>query len=311
MVHGIHHITAIASDPQRCFDFYTKVLGLRLTKKSINQDQVEAYHLFFGDSLGDPGMDLTFFTFSPALPSIPGTGVVSRVSLAISTKALSFWRERLTSFRIPFDSLSLHALERLRFYDPDGLALELVAVDDAEFSKGVTEVWETQDIHATSAIGYFYSATLTVASRMLIEPTLLFLGYRILLEDDRDLLFTLSQGDRAVFLAIEERPTEDEAVAGSGSVHHIAFSVDNEKALYVAQEALVFAGFHATAIIDRHYFKSVYFRTAAGILFELATMDPGFTIDEDPRHLGEKLSIPPFLENKRAYIEALLPEITS
>lgn len=311
MVHGIHHITAIASDPQRCFDFYTKVLGLRLTKKSVNQDQVEAYHLFFGDSLGEPGMDLTFFTFSPALPSIPGTGSVSRISLAISAKALSFWRERLSSFHIDFDSLSLHALERLRFSDPDGLALELVAVDEVEFSKGVGKVWETDEIKASTAIGYFYSATLTVANRLLIEPTLFFLGYRVLLEDDRDILLTLSEGDRAVFLAIEERPIEDEAIAGSGSVHHIAFSVDNEKALGLAQEALVFAGFHATEIIDRHYFKSVYFRTTAGILFELATMDPGFTIDENANHLGEKLSIPPFLESKRAYIEALLPEIKS
>lgn len=311
MIHGIHHITAIASDPQRCFDFYTKVLGLRLTKKSVNQDQVEAYHLFFGDSLGEPGMDLTFFTFSPALPSIAGTGAVSRVSLAISVKALSFWRERLSAFHIAFDSLSLHTLERLRFQDPDGLALELVAVNEVEFAKGITDVWETKEIRASAAIGYFYSATLTVLNRLLIEPTLLLLGYRVLLEEDRDLLFTLSEGERAVFLAVEERPGEDEAIAGSGSVHHIAFSVDDEETLSAAQEALVFAGFNTTEIIDRHYFKSVYFRTAAGILFELATMGPGFTIDEEIDHLGEKLSIPPFLESKRAYIESLLPEIKS
>lgn len=310
MVKGIHHITAIASDPQRCFDFYTKTLGLRLTKKSINQDQVEAYHLFFGDSVGAPGMDLTFFTFLPALPSIPGVGQVSRISLAIPKQSFSFWRDRLERCGVMTDILCLYGLDRIRFTDPDGLGLELVAVEQNEFSKGAGELWESVDVSLDKAIGYFYSATLAVVSRITIEPILLLMGYRVLLDEGVYVLYTLPNGERAIFLEISEQLDDDLAVQGSGSVHHIAFEVEDERALLAARETLLLTGLYPTEVIDRHYFKSVYFRTASQILFELATSGPGFTVDEEKEHLGERLSIPPFLESKRPYIESLLPEIT-
>lgn len=307
MVHGIHHITAIASDPQATYDFYTKVLGLRLVKKSVNQDDVQTYHLFFGDKTGSPGLDLTFFTFQPATQGTRGPGQVTRISLTVPAQSLQFWQKRFESANIRHDAIVTRlGNQTLQFYDADNQRLELVGVEISASEK-TEQLWTTKEISTEVAVRSFYSATLTVQKKELIEPILLLLGYEQV--DDADsLLYKLPQVDRAAYVEIEESSAEH-VVNAAGTVHHIAFSVHDEDEEQLVRSQLVKLGIYPTQAIDRYYFVSVYFRTPAGILFELATEGPGFAADEPVETLGEKLALPPFLEKYRAAIEEQLTPI--
>ncbi len=316
-VRGIHHITAIASYPQRTYDFYTGVLGLRLVKKSVNQDDVGTYHLFFGDRTGEPGMDLTFFTFQPAMQGERDVGQVTMISLAVPLSSLTFWRERFQQFSVAMESQqNRFGYERFVFFDPDNQQLELVGVPDAELrSLGADkDVWTTEEVGFEQAIRCFFSAGLSVASESWISPVLSLLGYESVGSRDNSVsLWRLPEEEfgshRAVFLEVETTSLNESGYPGAGTVHHIAFSVPDKEALRDFQARLVQIGLQPTPIIDRFYFQSVYFRTRAGILLELATMGPGFAVDESESTLGEKLALPPFLESQRAAIEARLPEI--
>lgn len=305
MIKGIHHITAIASHPQSCFDFYTKTLGLRLVKKTVNQDQTEAYHLFFGDYLGNPGMDLTFFIFPNTPKKTVGNGVVSCISLAIPINSLIFWRKRFKNLNINFENLVKFNTKRITFFDPDGLSLELVGVPNTQFSSAVNKLPENPGIPPKHSIGYFYSSTLNISHPGLLDPILIHLGYRLMNRENNTSLYSLSKGNRACFIETDYTAQEYHS-PGYGSVHHIAFEVSNETDLASFRESIATLGFHPTNIIDRYYFKSVYFRTPAGILFELATHGPGFTVNEPAEKLGENIDLPPFLEKYRRTIVAQL-----
>lgn len=306
---GIHHITAIGSDPQKLVDFYTQVLGLRLVKKTVNQDDVSAYHLFFGDKTGEPGMDLTFFTFPGAQPGARGRGQVTTISLAVPADSLPFWQQRFDQLGVRHDGITrLFDLDRITFYDFDDQRLELIAVPDLAETG---EVWTTPQVSAKHAIRAFHSARLTVTGKASIEGILDGLGYKHL-KDEADLsLYQLEGQQRAAFLEVEAAPDQPMGYNAVGTVHHIAFGAANEAAQADLRAKMISLGQRPTEVIDRFYFKSVYYRVPAGILFEIATMGPGFTADEDTATLGERLSLPPFLEPHRAQIEAGLVPVSS
>jgi glyoxalase family protein len=304
MTKGIHHITAISSDPQKTYDFYSKILGLRLVKKSVNQDDTETYHLFFGDRYGHPGMDLTFFTFQPVRQGQRGNGFVTKIAMSVPKGSLAFWKDRFTQKGIKHHS----GQNTITFYDGDDQQLELVGVENTEDK----DVWITSEISAENAIQSFYSATLTVAHRSLVEPILVkALGYNQVKSEGKLHTFRIEGSDRAAFIEVEETDTGNYGMSGAGTVHHIAFRVKDLDEELEIRKKLTDMGLVPTEVIDRYYFKSVYFRTPAGILFEMATDEPGFTADEQEEELGKKLALPPFLEKERKIIEAhLTPIIT-
>lgn len=304
-VAGIHHITAIASDPQKCVDFYTNILGLRLVKKSVNQDQVEAYHLFFGDRTGEPGMDLTFFTFPGIGKGIRGAGAVSRISLAVPESALPFWEKRFKEHKIKYQGIiERFGHKRLVFFDSDGQHLELVGVTGLE--SFTQNVWTTNEVSLEHAIRHFHSARIAVRSVVILDRLLMEMGYQETQSGDQMKQFSLPEISRAGQLEIELTPQLGFDSGMAGCVHHIAFAVADEAAAEQWREKLAGFGLQPTHIIDRYYFKSVYFRLPEGVLFELATIGPGFTTDEPEETLGEKLALPPFLEQHRENIEAQL-----
>lgn len=309
-VSGIHHITAISSNPQETYDFYTQVLGLRLVKKSVNQDDPATYHLFFGNKTGGPGMDLTFFPFQPSRPGQNGPGFVTAISLAVPVGTLTWWQQRFEDLQVKQGEIFERFGERvLPFQDQDGQQLELVEV--AEFTSEFEElVWTTEEVGREQAIRCIHSATLSTQKRETLQPLLEILGYQFEQEQGNQLLFRLKEQQNASRLILELYPDESMGSTGAGTVHHIAFTVEDQAEQAVWIERLQSLGLQPTTIIDRYYFASVYFRTPAGILFELATKQPGFTADEELSTLGQELALPPFLEPYRAQIEAGLPPLT-
>lgn len=306
---GIHHITAIASNAQANYDFYTTVLGLRLVKKTVNQDDTQTYHLFFGDKEGHPGMDLTFFIFLPSRQGSRGNGLVTKISLAVPEKSLDFWEKRFDTLNIKHESVSTRfGKKRIVFYDGDDQQLELVGVPDFEIEDG-NAVWTTKEISQEHAIRCFYSATLQTSYKELIEPVITHVfGYEKVESEDDTTLYVVKDSKRGQFLEIEERVSDPFGGNAAGTVHHIAFRAKDDDHEAELKKRVEEAGLQHTTVIDRFYFKSVYFRIPAGILFEIATDGPGFTADEKESELGKKLALPPFLEKDRAEIEAnLLP----
>lgn len=305
-IYGIHHITAISSNAQSTYDFYTKVLGLRLVKKSVNQDDVQTYHLFFGNKNGSPGMDLTFFPFADVVKGQRGNGLVTAISFAVPKGSLEFWKKRFKKLKVKHDSeVKKFGHSRLIFYDGDDQRLELVEVDDIakEYSQNV---WTTEEISKENALHSFHMATLDVLNIESIQPVLDLFGYTLITKDRQEHLFKVGDGTGPTYLLVEEKPSVEPAINGYGTVHHIAFAVKNLEEQEEFRKKLIEIGEQPTQMIDRFYFQSVYFRTKAGILFEIATVGPGFAADEDENKLGEKLVLPPFLEGYRPVIEAHL-----
>jgi len=293
---GIHHITAITAEAQRNVDFYADLLGLRLVKKTVNQDQPSVYHLFYADEEGDPGSDLTFFEFPGVPPGRPGAGMVYRVGWRVgSPKALDFWAERLERAGYP----STRDDDRLRFADFEGLEHELVVsqVDDQAL------IAEHPEVPAEMALQGFdfaraYSAD-PERSRERLVQTLEF--------ESRDGGWEARGARRGGRYAYDQPPPES-GRQGAGSVHHIAWaSLPDEHEAW--RERVAEAGLNPTPIIDRYYFRSIYFREPSGVLFEIATIGPGFAVDESADHLGESLALPPFLEDMREEIEPILTPI--
>lgn len=308
---GIHHITAIGSDPQRLIDFYIGVLGLRLVKKTVNQDDVSAYHLFFGDKTGEPGMDLTFFTFPHAAAGSRGRGQVTKISLAVPKASLPFWLDRFRSNKVKNEGIGKQFdRDRLVFYDFDDQRLELVGVPGESLSAS-PHFWTTSDIGPEQAIRHFHSALLTVTNKASVESILAeILGYTAAETEGGISLYHHEGLERAAYLEVEESPSEAMGYNGVGTVHHIAFGAEDEAMQLELRRRVIELGLHPTEVIDRFYFKSVYFRIPAGILFEIATMGPGFTADEAEDELGQKLSLPPFLEEYRSRIEPNLVPVS-
>ena len=297
---GIHHVTAITADGQRNVDFYAGVLGLRLVKKTVNQDNPSVYHLFYADERGDPGSDLTFFEYPGAAPGRAGDGLVHTIVWRLgSPEALDFWAERLAGA----GSEAERRNGTLRFLDPEGLAHELVVADVpdeplvAQYPEIPAEL-ALQGFHGVRAYG-----SEPEASRRLLEQTL---GFEAVGDG-----WEARGQSRGGLYAYDDPPHEAErALQGAGTVHHVAWAAQAEEH-EAWRERVVAAGMRPTPVIDRFYFRSVYFREPSGVLFELATLGPGFTVDEPLEHLGEKLSLPPFIEHLRPEIEPNLRPITN
>ena len=290
---GIHHITAITGDAPTNVDFYTRVLGLRLVKKTVNQDDPTVYHLFYADERGSAGSDLTFFEYPNASRGRAGAGMVHRIAWRVaSEEALDFWTERLGSGGVPVE----REPRRIRFSDPEGLGLELAVVETTDEPL----IADHPEIAAEFALQGFeavraYSAA-PDASRELLEQTL---GFRPG-EDGWEV-----RGDQRGGRYHYDEPPQESGVQGAGTVHHVAWaSTQDDHAAW--RERVAEAGAQPTPIIDRYYFKSIYFREPSGVLFEIATLGPGFAVDEPVEHLGESLALPPAFEPLRERLEPVL-----
>ncbi len=292
---GIHHITAITGDAPGNVAFYTGVLGMRMVKKTVNQDEPNVYHLFYGDEHGSPGMDLTFFEYPRAARGVAGAGMVHRIVWRVSAAAaLEFWRERLQQAGVEAELTG----ESLLFSDPEGLEHELVVdhSEDAPLSAHSPEIAAEHALQGFEGVRAYSSAPLR-SERLLGDG----LG------------FTRGEGEhwvvrgdeRCSFYAYDQAPPEINRRQGAGSVHHVAFAARMDD-LELWRERVMEARAAPTPMIDRFYFKSVYFREPSGVLFEIATIGPGFAVDEDEKHLGERLSLPPPFEHLREQLEAKL-----
>jgi glyoxalase family protein len=292
---GIHHITAITGDAPGNVEFYTGVLGLRMVKQTVNQDDPTVYHLFYGDDDGSPGMDLTFFEYPGAARGRPGAGMVHRIVWRVDSAAsLQFWKERLEQHGVASELSG----ESLVFADPEGLEHELVStsVTDAPLHATSPEVpaeYALQGFHGVRA----YSADPSASAGLLLDG----LGF----ETSDGQTWEVRGERRGSFYAYDDAPPEAVASQGAGTVHHVAFAssmADHESWRTRAAQA----GAHPTPVIDRFYFRSVYFREPSGVLFEIATIGPGFAVDEDAEHLGERLSLPPRFEPLRERLQGVL-----
>ncbi|UCH27293.1 MAG: ring-cleaving dioxygenase, partial [Trueperaceae bacterium] len=309
---GLHHVTAIAGDPQENLDFYNDVLGLRLVKKSVNQDDPKTYHLFYADADGRPGTDLTFFPWTQLAPAQKGVGLTTEVMLAVPSGSLSYWQKRLTEQGAAVASPVERFGERsLPFRDPHGLELALVEIDEPRpFSP-----WQLSPVPAEKQILGLHGVRLWERE---LERTTEFLtevmGFEALGQDNgwhRYRVAADGKGASGHLLDIRPVPDGRRGHWGTGSVHHVAWSVrdlDHERAL---RQRVALAGRRPSDVIDRFWFQSVYFMEPGGVLFELATEGPGFAVDEAPEHLGERLILPPWLEPHRSQIEAALPPLRS
>jgi glyoxalase family protein len=289
---GIHHITAITSDAQSNVDFYVGVMGLRLVKKSVNQDDPTVYHLFYGDEDAHPGLDLTFFEYPGAAPGRAGDGMVYRVVWRVgSTAALDFWADRLGGRGVDVDREGDHLL----FADPEGLEHELLVADVPDEPL----IAEHPEVPAEHALQGFHGVRAYSSQPQASQGFLDTMGF----EPAGDGAGWQARGDHRGSLYFYDEPPAERGIQGAGSVHHVAWTSDDEDH-EAWRDRVQQAGGRPTPVIDRHYFRSIYFREPSGVLFEIATRSPGFTIDEPLQHLGEKLSIPPFLESRRPEIEA-------
>ena len=314
-VTGLHHITAIASDPRQNLDFYTRVLGLRFVKKSVNQDDPGTYHLYYGDYAASPGTILTFFPWAGLRRGRPGTGQASATAFSVPANSLPFWQERFTKLGVPQQPIEPRFADAVMpFADPDGLRLELIATSEADPRPAVP----AKDVPAGFAIRGFHSATLalsdgTETARVLTES----MGFKLASQSGHRARYSAgpglsraeSRGGPGSYVDLLTDPALPRGLNGAGTIHHVAFRVTDDATEVAARDILLKAGLSVSPVIDRAYFKSIYYREPSGVLFEIATDGPGFAIDEPLDRLGAKLGLPPRLEPRRAAIEAALPRL--
>jgi glyoxalase family protein len=307
IVNGLHHVTAIAGPAQENLDFYAGVLGMRLVKKSVNQDDPATYHLFYADAVGDPGTDLTFFPFAGAAPRRDGHGLAMEVSLAVPQGSLAFWGERLQRYGAAAGSFEMRFGRRaLPFVDPHGLNVALVE-RDAPFHHAF-EPWAGSPIPAERQIRGLEGARLWERELSLTASFLAaVLGFHDLGAEAGWHRYGVGGGGSGQHVDVRELASARRGAWGAGSVHHLAWRVADEAQQLEVRQRIEAAGRHPTPVIDRFWFQSVYFFEPGGVLFELATDGPGFGVDEDLAHLGEALVLPPWLEPDRATIESGLP----
>jgi glyoxalase family protein len=311
-IDGLHHITAISGPPQRNLDFYAKVLGLRFVKRTVNFDDPSVYHLYYGDEAGTPGTVLTFFPWERLGRGRPGVGEASLTQFAVPPGSLPFWRTRLEANGALVSGPAEHFdEERLLGEDPDGLKFALVVPAQRDGQEPSTAPWTTESIERDVAIRGFHGVTLTLAdpapTAALLEDLL---GYEALGQEDATHRFAGPHARHARLVDIVVLPDGQRALQGRGSVHHIAFAVADRAAQLTVRERLVAAGYGVTPVIDRNYFYSIYFRSPGGVLFEIATAEPGFAVDEPATKLGQALRLPSQHEHLRAELERILPPLT-
>lgn len=304
---GIHHITAIAGAAQRNYDFYTKVLGLRLVKKTVNFDDPGTYHFYYGNETGSPGTILTFFPWTHVKPGKVGTGMATNIGYAVPAGSLDFWINRFAEYNVEHGKVIEEFGEAvLPFQDPDGLNVQLIvpANDDSR------PAWTTSDITADVATKGFHSIALIERN---VQPTAEILtdifGYQLLKQEGNRYRFVTDSIENAGIVDIVESPTEKPGLVAGGTNHHVAFRVQNEAVQSAFREKILSKGLNITPKIDRNYFYSLYFREPGGVLFEIATDNPGFAIDENVNELGTHLKLPAQYEPERATIEKVLPQL--
>ncbi len=308
-VRGLHHVTAISGPAQENVDFYAGVLGMRLVKKSVNQDDPGTYHLFYADAEGHPGTDLTFFPWPQMAPSRDGYGLSTEVSLAVPPGSLVFWSGRLQKFGVRLHGAEVRFGEHaLGFDDPHGLRLALVE-SGSSLGRPFTS-WLGSPVPAEHQIRGLEGARMSERNLGLTSQFLEnAMGFQHLGTEGEWHRYGAAGGSSGRYVDLREMPSAPRGAWGTGSIHHLAWRVDEEAHQNAVRASVETAGAHPTPVIDRFWFKSVYFKEPGGVLFELATDDPGFAVDEDPKHLGEALVLPPWLEAERAAIEAALPEV--
>ncbi len=306
-IKGLHHITAIAGNAKRNFNFYTNVLGLRLVKKTVNFDDPGTYHFYYGNEEGTPGTILTFFPWEGIRQGRTGTGMATDIGYSVPEGSLDFWQKRFKEFKVKHDPIALQFGEQvLPFVDPDGLRLQLVAPASVD-----TRVpWVTAEVGGENATRGFHNVVLTLRT---IEPTAEILtevfGYRMLQQDGNRYRFITDAVNEAAIIDLVASPAEPAGINAGGTNHHIAFRVKNDNILMEYREKILSKGLGITPKIDRDYFFSLYFREPGGVLFEIATDNPGFTIDEPLNKLGSALRLPKQYESSRSEIEKILPAL--
>lgn len=304
-IQGLHHVTSLVANANANNAFFTKTLGLRRVKKTVNFDEPSVYHLYYGDEVGLPGAVTTHFAFPDIARGRPGVGEVGETVFSVPEGALPFWIERLESAGVEgVKADQLFGEQRLRFAGPDGDSLALV-----ESRTDPRPAWNKGGVDASHAIRGFHSVSLRLQDAGATSELLKFMGYTEGNGADGVRRFAISSGNGADFIDIETKPNIAPARQGAGSVHHVAFAVSDRAAQLEARKALMDAGHHVTPVIDRDYFWSIYFRTPGGVLFEIATNEPGFMSDEDGAHLGEALKLPKQHAHLREKLEQFLESI--
>jgi glyoxalase family protein len=304
---GIHHVTSITRDVQKCVDFYVSVLGLRFVKKSINQDVPDTYHIYFGDYKGSPGTAMTFFGW-PAWPARrAGSGQVTTVSFAVPPDSLDFWSSRLRKLGVEASRTSRFGTDALVLADVDGIELELIGDVSPSFQ---WVPWPDGPVDREHAIRGFHSVTMTLAEAAgTIDLLVKTMGFRKAGQEGRRTRFETGQGGQHSILDVVEAPEGPEGEESIGTVHHVAWRAADAAHQAEWREMLVKAGRNVTPVIERYYFKSIYFREPGGVLFEIATDGPGFTVDEPLETLGSTLSLPPWFNVRRETLDETLPPI--
>lgn len=306
LINGLHHVTTLAGDTQRNVDYYTGLMGLRLVKKTVNFDAPDVYHLYYGNETGSPGTILTFFPYGNLPRGRKGLGQLTYTAFSVPTAAMSFWIDRLHQQNIPYAGPYKRFSETyLRFEDFDGAGVELV-FNDEDQRLG----WDNGHIPLEYAVRGFHTVTLNESNpdktvKLLTET----MQHTLVGEEEGRFRFKAGVGGPGNYVDVLHSPNDVRSLQGAGSVHHVAFSTDTDATQLTIQELLTEAGYHPTNVLDRQYFHSIYFREPGGILFEIATNPPGFTVDEPLAELGTALKLPPQYESRRAKVEAELPEI--
>ena len=307
LINGLHHVTTLAGDTQRNVAYYTDILGLRLVKKTVNFDAPDIYHLYYGNETGSPGTILTFFPYGSELPrGRKGPGQLTYTAFSVPTVALQYWMDRLHEHGIPYVGPQQRFSETvLQFEDFDGAGLELVFNNEDE-----RPGWASGPVPTDYAIRGFHTVTLNESNP---DPTVKLLTETMqhtLVGEEKDRFrFKTGPGGPSHYVDVLHDAGGARALPGAGSVHHLAFSTDSDATQLTIREQLMQIGFRPTTVLDRQYFHSIYFREPGGILFEIATNSPGFTVDEPVDELGKNLKLPPQYEPRRATIEQQLPTI--
>ncbi len=304
---GLHHITAIAGDAQRNYDFYTRVLGLRMVKRTVNFDDPKTYHFYFGDRVGNPGTILTFFPWPRVRQGKTGAGMATEIGYSVPDGCLDFWKERFEKFGVEHGSISQKFGEDfLPFKDPDGLNLEFIVSASSDDRQG----YETPEVTSEVAIKGFHNVTLTLGN---IKPTAAVLtdifGYSFMGQEENRYRFKTNSVPTAGIVDLLEEPDAGQGINAGGTNHHVAFRVEDEETLMFFREKVLKSGLHITEKINRDYFFSLYFREPGGVLFEIATDNPGFATDESVENLGSSLQLPDRYKGAREEIENSLPEL--
>ena len=305
-VQGLHHVTAISSDPQRTIDFYTQILGLRLVKLTINFDDPSTYHLYFGDEQGSPGTILTFFAWPGQPAGRKGTGQLTSTSFAVPKNSLEYWKQRLASNGISSRKSGRHFGDSvLSFLDNDGQGLELV-----ESTDDVRNGWRKGPVPEEQAVKGFHSVTLNEENLEHTESILVdTLGFRLKEQEDGRFRYEVGNGTGGTVVDVLSMPGSQRGFVSVGTVHHVAFRAANDDHQQQLRQEILKTNMHVTQVIDRLYFHSIYFREPGGVLLEVATDPPGFAIDEPIDRLGSSLMLPPWLEASRVTVQNSLPTV--